>query len=95
MRRESIRDFLRVYRRAAPDYIHADPEDDSPAGILKRCVAALPESERAVLVTYCELRSIRHLGEMLGLTKQTAWRMVCEIRLKILEEYDRLRKADD
>lgn len=85
-------DFLRIYRSHVPDYLPtAGCEASTREDLIKEAVASLPEADRAVLVVYSEIRSTKRLGEMLGITKQTAWRMVCAIRKQVLKEYDKRR----
>lgn len=92
MMTEGMRRLLQLYRSAAPDYTPDGPADgldtpDGPALVLKEILADLPEEDRALMVAYSELGSAKKLGDLLGLTKQTAWRAVKETRQKILDEY--------
>ena len=90
--------LVQVFRSAEPDYQPSaredfDEEADGRAGLLKEILAELPDEDRALFIAYAEVGSAKKLGDLAGLTKQTAWRAVTEIRKKILNEYERRKHS--
>lgn len=81
--------FVALVRLADGDYKpdrSVTFDGDERANRVKEALLKLSPEERAIIIAYAELGSTRKVGDMLGLTKQTAWRMIRDVRAKVLKE---------
>lgn len=78
-----------LYRKISPEYEH-DPDvfcPDAPrVRKVKEAIERLPEADKVIIRLYAELGSLSKLGEMLGVSKDTAWKEVRRIREAIFRQ---------
>lgn len=78
-----------LYKSIRPEYEH-DPDvfcPDSPrVRRVKEAIERLPEADKVIIRLYAELGSLSKLGEMLGVSKDTAWKEVRRIREAIFRQ---------
>ena len=81
-----------LYKSIRPEYEH-DPDvfcPDSPrVRRVKEAVERLAEADKVIIRLYAELGSLSKLGEMLGVSKDTAWKEVRRIRAEIMRLMER------
>lgn len=83
-----LREAADLYARIRPEYEH-DPDVFNPepprTRSMKAAIERLPEADKAIIRLYAELESLSKLGRMLGVSKDTAWKVVRRIRARVLE----------
>ena len=68
------------------DYAYDDDimcDDDERTRLTKQALWKLPEPERLLIVLYAEIQSLRKLGELLGISRTTAYFAIKRIRQEI------------
>lgn len=77
-----------MYEMIRPEYEH-DPDifcpDPPRTRKAKAALERLPAEDRAIMTLYAEVQSVRKLGAMLGVGRDTAWKEVRRIRAEILK----------
>lgn len=76
-----------LYKRISPEYEH-DPDvfcpDPPRVRRVKAAIERLPEADKVIIRLYAELGSLRKLGAMLGVGRDTMGKEVRRIRADIL-----------
>lgn len=78
----NIKQIMEEYK---PNYDIMTEDDDMMLKV-KMAVENLEDADRIIFILYCETRSLRKVGKMLGVSHTSIYKVIKEIKGKILSQ---------
>lgn len=85
-----MNDIVREYKEIREDYAYKEDmftEEPDKVRRLKKVISELDQVDRTLILLYADCQSFRKLGKRLGLSHQSAKKVIDDINEKILARY--------
>jgi len=85
-----MNDIVREYKEIREDYAYKEDifsEEPDKVRRLKQIISQLDQVDRTLILLYADCQSFRKLGKRLGLSHQSAKKVIDDINAKILGMY--------